>query len=1653
MANQGSGGGAATAGGMDFQHRIAAWIAVTILAEKGTTVPWELGSSSTLEAISCERPLPVDDILASTSQGGLVLVNVKRSLSLSRQPDSELASVIGQFVRQFLDFKNGTSQFPDFNRSMEESRDRLILATGPHSSAKIRVHLSQILERLRRPGPTIDLANIHHNDDEKETLKAVVELIRNAWVASGASEPINDEIIELLRLIYVQEMDIEAEGHTEIQARNTLRTIILQDPDQADGAWGCLISVCSGLAKNRAGADRSTLQRLLNDKKFPQKATFSYRPDIERLRQHSKQTLSSLKPYSEIAVQNQTVKVIRDCQSAFLSAALDRSVLVVGEPGAGKSGAVHDFVQSLEDGKKDLIFLAVDRLSSESLGELRQELGLQNELFDVIDHWPGTAPVLLVIDALDAARVDPKMKLYRDLIRRVMTRNANWRVVASIRKFDLRNSKELQQIFNGAPVTGFSDPEFSHVQHLNVGQLTDIELGQIGAQSQELYQLVQIASLELQKLIRTVFNLRLLAELLDSGAAPSDLTPIRTQIELLEKYWSYRVIGEDGNGYAREGLLADIGRVMVDTRTLRVALRQLPTQVDSRSLYELLSNHVLIQWQAASAVTPNRNMLVFAHNILFDYAVSRLLLSDEPETLLNYFASDPDLFLIIRPSISLHLQHLWINEPVHHDAFWREALLLSLDERIPEIGKLIAPSVVVDLACVINDLQTFLYSLTSDDADQRKSAEVTLTHLVGSLLARPNEDLLVGSEADPWSELAVHVSQALTTATIFPLARLLMSACEHFTDFTLEQRARFGLAARRLLEFAWNQPSPHNWLVIQGIKAVSRTFASDPTGSATLLRRAIETEHLEQYGHQELSWLGREVGKIFAYDPHLVSEIYMASFGFQDISEEKTAIGASQIFSPSSTRRQDYRMGRWQLSEAYPQFLTQAPTQAIESLIDVLEAYVENERASGDQAVQRFDFNGQAARIQMDRSSTWDSGNTYRHDEHIKMLDAFTAYVKDLTGKDDTQERIQAIIDILVKKNKMAVLWRRLLLLGAEFPEKLGIRLAPLARALPILKGYDSSREVGAFLKTVFSRLPSQDREQIEQAILSIPQTVSPERLGSAEQVRNRLLGCLNLEDIVTPEARTLLSELQAAKDVPANILREGIVVTSRRYEQEDYLRGVGVPVDEEPNRRIRDLEAPVKEFVEKYRNTVPNSGDAESIMPALKELCQALKNAEVDGVHPTLSEHGWGELGAACVLIARMEDIDCEDETGRFIRDLLLELSTNPEPIYRPESDEHFDESPSWSQAPRIKAAQGLILLARKECCADETVLRAIDQLSQDDVPAVRLEIAHRLRFLYTTAKDLMWDIVERMSRTDPSRGVLQFLLGDTLSALSEADIEGVVDLTLTIYNRITDGPGSRKVRNGCLDVFNGLYLWKNNARCSSLVKALAVQPDQYDDVQELLRHFSAALTCGLDKLDDTDAKAVRRRAYELVESILDTLLTSYEELEVLVQRTNTDLSAGERARAQSIVQLLDQVAREIYFSSGAFAEKNAQTSGAMRDKKAEQFYWESGALLDKLSAVAMPIVTHQILETLEFFIPSDSRGVLLRIGRVLESGKKGGYQFESLGAQLLVKIVERYLAEYIDLLQKDGECRQVILNALNIFVAWPEAQQLTYRLEDIFR
>jgi hypothetical protein len=128
----------------------------------------------------------------------------------------------------------------------------------------------------------------------------------------------------------------------------------------------------------------------------------------------------------------------------------------------------------------------------------------------------------LLIDALDVTRVQGSGGAYRQLVREVTSREGRWRVVCSIRKFDLRYSAELQELFAAQqPLQvpeGFQDPEFAGLQHLNIAAFSPAELAQLESQAPALWQLLQVAEAPLQRLLVVPFNLRLAAELLQLGS-------------------------------------------------------------------------------------------------------------------------------------------------------------------------------------------------------------------------------------------------------------------------------------------------------------------------------------------------------------------------------------------------------------------------------------------------------------------------------------------------------------------------------------------------------------------------------------------------------------------------------------------------------------------------------------------------------------------------------------------------------------------------------------------------------------------------------------------------------------------------------------------------------------------------------------------------------------------------------------------------------------------------------------------------------------------------------------------------------------------------------------------------------------------------------
>jgi|GEM_PF-449171 len=1398
----------------------------------------------------------------------------------------------------------------------------------------------------------------------------------------------------------------------------------------------------------------------------------SYQKDINKLKQHSITNFELLSHLAKISVGPDSIKIIRHCSTALMQAVENGPILIVGEPGSGKSGVLHDLAEILNIQGRDYVYLAVDRIAANSISEFQTEMGLEHNFAKVLDNWPGLQPAFFIIDALDAARGEKADIMIRDLIRQVIQSCKRWKVVASIRKFDLRQGVEIRKLFTGPPPSEFQDAEFKSIRHLNVPSLSDDEFNQIATQSTELHELISSAPEQLNDLLRVPFNLRLIAELLGNGIPTRILTPITTQLELLQQYWTYRVIRSDGQGDDREHVLRIVCKKMIEARELRADRSTVASEpVYGVHLSDLLSNQVLIEWQASPDAPPDHYILAFSHHVLFDYAASVLLLQGTFETVIRRFAEDHELSVIIRPSIILRFRHLWAIE-TNHQQFWNLALRIIREERIPEICKLIGPSVAAELTKTMSDLELLCAALSDNNPVEQEGAVQALRHLFGALLANAsNEKLLSGPGAGPWcmllecisQNLQPHSSRSVDQRLAYTICPLLIIICEHPEVMTPDQQIAAGNISRRLLEFAWSQSQREERLVINSLKCVCRTFNSDPQASTELIRRCLEQQHLSQYGYLEMPWLATEIKWLIPIAPELVREIYATAFSYQETSEESTSFGFSSILPMSSNRAQDYKMALYSLAESYHLLLEQSYINGIQALITVIEAYIK--LRYGDKEIElyeeAFDFNGRLAHLYTDHSTIWGESDVYQYDEPIKMLNALQRHLESLAQDPEKVDRLHEIILHLIEKNRLAVIWRRVLKVATLYPDTLGKEILPFAKAIPILTAFDTSALAGEFIKVIFPSLDHCERELIEHTILKLPEAFPAERREAGEHIRNRLLGCLTETNFITEEAQLLLEQLRTNNTVPPNEDLMHIESFYEPYEEEDYLREQGVPIEAETNLRIYELVQPIDEFAKKYLNSAPTLQDVSVILNSLQELYEALSQADADGVHPIKKDRGWGHLSSAAARIARIDKLASDELPGSFIMTILLEASSHTEPVHNPEYDAQFDKDLGWEDLmPRTEAAGGLIILAHNPCFAIPGVLNVIEKLSNDAVPAVRYQIARNLNTLYHTATDLMWRIIERFTDQESNRGVLLGLLNGPLQKRATADPDRVAALAKTIFERIREGPGASAVREFCIAIFTGLYIWHDQILSKEITTEIASNPATYPrESRHLLIQIRNPLTNGPIHPPDPVQDAIRQRAMSLLELLLHS---AGDELHRMQRRfsnvSSNEWPSQELERARSLATLIDSMGTEVYFASGAYdSKRQGQTEGSSpkNRQKAERFYHEAGTIINILADMGLPSVTHHLLETLEFFIPTDPLGVFLSIGRIIKAGQSGGYQFEFLAADLIVRLVERYLAEYRAVLRDDEDAGSSLIEILDIFVkaGWPSARKLTYCLEEIFR
>lgn len=1112
-------GGAGGATGPGLEARILAWLAAHLVARESLPATWRLNAAC-VDEIGGQTGQEMDDVGAITERRGYVFVQAKHRLQLSKAAGSPLSEALDQAVGQFID---GAPQGTDGSRRpLEPGRDALVICTDGAASVPVREHLRTVVDRLSTHPSELPHHEVASNAGQQGALEVLIDHLRAAFTKRADGVPPNDEQLRaILRLLHVVSLDLDSGGNDRVSAEAYLRGV-LDDPDTASGAWNDLVTLGQQLIEGQRWANLNAVRNALASGGHPAGIDPPLRSDVQRLRDVTRAVLDASAPEVTIPAPEGSITIHRDVTDVLLRT--DGNFGITGEPGAGKSVLAALVATNLIAAGEDVVFLGAESLAA-SLGTTRTELAMQHNLDTVLQGWDGASRGTLILDGVDATRGTSSVDWIPQLSRAL--RGTRWRVLATIRTFDLRYGPSWQEMFAGDPVDpDHADPSFPRVRHLLVGDLSESELDQVRIQSPRLAALIGSADPRLLELLRNPFNLRLAAQLLRDDGNRISLGRVRTRQELLHLYWDRRV-EQMVDHLARRRAIHDLSESMVRRRRARVVD---PSAVVDPAVFgavdTLLRDGVLredVQGRRSTMVP-----VVFSHPVLYDFAVAVACLRGEDQLHLSRrLDDDPDLAITVRPSVDMHLADLWTDDS-SRTPFWHLAVTLSTPQHGHPIAAIAAACTVLREHPAHQDLIPVEELAISSDSTSG-AARMCIAHLAGALEAAEVSAVDRQASAPALAELAAALAvQAAATGDVglADLARVLLLRLDrcfplNAKSVAAETRCR---ALADIMRCALSAPSERarEGLALKIGEALTRAASVSPDDVGPVVEEVISSSVMAVWGGRVASQLVRQLGNLAESAPDLAERLALSVWEFEEQRDEVTSIGDSNILGLTSTRQQDLEMARFGTGQAFPSFLTAAPEEACRFLLATIERHAppsEPPRTAG-----------QLPRVYRAFNLEFAAG----HEGLSTMVQALVVLVVSSSSSEDPQAQAAAdrLITMAVERLTHHQVWNLLLEAGANNPDSVGRRLLPFLDGSDLLGHYMTTAMAARLTAALTRSLTAPEHADLERTILRVRDPLDPGR-EPTQRLVDALLGHLDPGRLQDATARARVTELAAEGGPP----------------------------------------------------------------------------------------------------------------------------------------------------------------------------------------------------------------------------------------------------------------------------------------------------------------------------------------------------------------------------------------------------------------------------------------------------------------------------------------------------------------------------------------
>lgn len=1213
-ASSASAGGARAAGGVSNQARVTAWASAYLLA--GQPLPGEFARVGIPRALGAETALEVDDV-AVVSDDAVLLIQAKGGLTLRREPTSDMAKSVGQVVRQF---HNGMPTASGF-RPLNPSRDLLAIVGDGNSSHAVRA-LAQVCDRLRTLPATAPIASTARTEAESKGLDCLLLHVRREWEGITGRMPTEAEIRSLTAVLAVKTLDL-TEGEPLAAAKMTLAGVLLNAPD-VERAWDELVHVGLSLATTQRWLDRNTLvQRMAVD--IGPERQLAY--DVRQLREVSRATLSALSAHAEISIGGHEISVRRHQIDLLL--ADDANCVLVGTPGSGKTGVLARLGNELDSAGHDVIALAIDQLGL-SAGSARHELGLNFDLAVVIGGWTGAGIGTLILDGLDAVRSEASGWL-RSLCRSL--KGTRWRVVASMREFDLRHSREWQKVFTGTPLTDtVVDPEFSGVRHVRVGSFSTSELSDLSNQSEDIASLLHNAPDGLLELLSVPFNLSVATDLLGSGQSQHSLSSLTSEIDLLNRFWQVRIT-DARDGVGRRQVARRVTRAMLDSRRLTLDSDTL-SDAPLAAREALLHDGVLEEFSGRLRLG-GRTRIGFAHHTLFDFAVAALVLTENDQSrLVSELDLDPNLVFVARPSIDFHLTELW-HATSDRVLFLEVVLQLANSDHV--LAGIAAGKTILTGFSQHEDLE-YLITWVQRTSDSSRIATI-IGWAVGAMEAAGAAELdQVRSRISVWTRIVGRLTEFLLTrydgALAYQIARLQLRL-----DAVLElgvgpsevdkERAD---AVARLVSIAAAEPATEGGLVGNLARLLPKAVAVEPL-HAKVVHELINPAVIEVLPSRIYAQLVDQVATLAQGNPDVATEMLIALWEFTPDADDVTTL-VSGVVGLTSTKRQDANHVKWQVGEEFAKFISVAGVVRASRVVAAVGALArENEFSRYSYPIT---FKDSVGLVQQ-------AFGLMPHEPGMraaeKILDAFIAALPGTSPED-----MSATLTILAQSVSHPAVWRAILAVGAQNPEGLGDTMLPVLEAGGLLANPETRRAAVELAAACASRSECAWTE-LERALVRAA-AILANNTEAVDRLLDQVIAEIPPASISDPDfrvRRTTLNEVGAPR-IPEPL--DGL-----EAEWEPVSTGVAENCFGGLGPAQQDLAHRLKSELESFRasSDVPNSG------PLLAALMASIESMPLPSKD---SDPFWDCMIDSCEALAERSALLPGDPVGTAAVELLLKAS-----------------------------------------------------------------------------------------------------------------------------------------------------------------------------------------------------------------------------------------------------------------------------------------------------------------------------------------------------------------------------------------------------------